>query len=343
MIPLFLVPLPRGASLPGYAPAEEGLAVKAEAWVRAKGAGVLGVWKDSKEGGAVDGVDATKFTHEFELLDSLLRVLTHRRFNFQSQKNIHPDLIPQARERLQMQLQEGKPLAFYLLFNGGYRSWPFSEEPALTFTPDATEWMLLHQISMFQKQIKALYPPGIQFTIVVNNGVAHWVNEISIAKTAKYAEQLRDMIKTWGAEAGIRVLLQSERPSFNPLFQEFGTIPERELWPKEHELVERFLGRRCSKEEALYRATRYVRAEEYWGEEIATLAQAENAVMLRQVAHPETLSFRPFPGAAIRTQNGSFGWWLNGNQFTPKLITPENKGQFKIQWTAIDSIPGYET
>lgn len=114
MIPLFLVPLPRGASLPGYAPAEEGLAVKAEAWVRAKGAGVLGVWKDSKEGSAVDGVDATKFTHEFELLDSLLRVLTHRRFNFQSQKNIHPDLIPQARERLQMQLQEGKPLAFYL-------------------------------------------------------------------------------------------------------------------------------------------------------------------------------------------------------------------------------------
>ena len=33
MIPLFLVPLPRGASLPGYAPAEGGLAVKAGAWL----------------------------------------------------------------------------------------------------------------------------------------------------------------------------------------------------------------------------------------------------------------------------------------------------------------------
>lgn len=339
MIPTFLVPLPSGASLPGYPSAEEGLVSKAEAWMRAKRSQSAGVWESEGQYGALDGSAAAGS----ELLDALLRVLTHRRFNFQSQKNLHPDLLPQAREHLQLQLEQGKPLAFYLLYNGGYRSWPFSDEFPLTFTPDATEWMLLHQISMMQGKIRALYPPGIHFTIVVNNGVAHWVNEISLEKTAQYAASLRHMVQKWGAEMGIRVLLQSELPSFDPQFQEVGELPARGLMPKEHVLVERFLGRPCSREEALYRATLYVRAEEYWGDEIASLARADHAVMLRQVAHPETLSFRPFPGGAIRTQNGSFGWWLNGGQFTPKLITPENKNQFRIQWVAIDSIPNYET
>jgi hypothetical protein len=45
--------------------------------------------------------------------------------------------------------------------------------------------------------------------------------------------------------------------------------------------------------------------------------------MLKQVANSEMLSFRPFPGSAIRIQNGSLGFQDLKGKLTPKLITTE--------------------
>jgi hypothetical protein len=54
------------------------------------------------------------------------------------------------------------------------------------------------------------------------------------------------------------------------------------------------------------------------------------------VAHPHSLSFRPFPGGAIRSQNGSVGFEEQGETQVPKLITSENFNHFQIELAHID-------
>lgn len=52
--------------------------------------------------------------------------------------------------------------------------------------------------------------------IVINNGVAKWVNDIPISATESYANKLRKMINFFGAENRVKILLQSELVGFDP-------------------------------------------------------------------------------------------------------------------------------
>lgn len=58
--------------------------------------------------------------------------------------------------------------------------------------------------------------------------------------------------------------------------------------------------------------------------------------MFRQVAHPEMLSFRPFPGGAIRIQNGSLGFMMNNNFLSLKLITASTFQKHDVKFIQFD-------
>ena len=264
------------------------------------------------------------------LADTIADILTHRAFNFQSRGRLTP-LLPQVKQNLLRQLSRGDPIRFYLLYNGGYRASPFPDEPSLIFEPDQTELMLLYQIALLHEKVRAIYTPGIQFFIVVNNGVALWVNDIPIKATQAYASQLRRMIDWLGAAGNVRVVLQSELAQFNPRPSFKPVCTPRVLADKDHQLVERFLGRSCSPEEAGHRHALYALAEAQWAQDLSPLVAAHDALMLRQVAHSDMLSFRPFPGGAIRIQNGSLGFQDLKGTLTPKLITTEAVQQHGIQ------------
>jgi hypothetical protein len=145
-------------------------------------------------------------------VEQILDVLTHPKFNHQSRGRV-AHLFPALRRRLGETIQTNRAITFFLLFNGGYRAAPLPDRLDLIFQPDQTELLLLYQVALLQHRITAVYAPGIDFVIVVNNGVSCWVNDISRSLTEGYVGQLRDLVHRVGATDRIRVLCQSEPPS----------------------------------------------------------------------------------------------------------------------------------
>ncbi|MFY8024623.1 MAG: hypothetical protein ACOVNO_04700 [Sediminibacterium sp.] len=330
MIDELILPLSTNSSQEAYLKADEECAKLVTTWINARVEIV-------KEIFSTPFFEPTKYsyTNPEALAIKITNILTQRVFNFQSKKNLSL-IIPKVCQNLVSQIQKRAPIQFFLLYNGGYRASSFPNKLSLIFEPDQTELMLLYQIGLLSKKITSLYEPGIDFFIVVNNGVAHWVNDISLISTEKYTNQLRRLIKLFGAERTIHVLLQSELDEFNPTFsfEPFQSLVL--LSEKDHRIVERFLGRNCNHEEAKFRASLYKIAEAKWGEHLSSLIADKQALLLRQVPHPEMLSFRPFPGGAIRTQNGSFGFQYQKNKLNPKLITSESIKQYGVKWVPFD-------
>jgi hypothetical protein len=334
MIDQLILPIPTFCPVNNeFSKADEEVATLVSAWINERAKIVEEGWSHPSS------VHIKRFISDPETLsEKIIQILTHRDFNFQSKRNLN-QIIPKVRENLVMQLKKGTPIKFFLLFNGGYRASSFRSHLSLIFEPDQTELMLLYQIALLNKKILSVYDPGIEFFIVINNGVSHWVNDVPLTSTENYANQLRSMIQLFGAENKVRVLLQSELVGFHPKISFEGFSVQVQLSEKEHRIVERFLGRTCSLEEAKYSTELYQLAEAKWDEDLSPIATAEGALMLRQVAHKEMLSFRPFPGGAIRVQNGSFGFQYQKSGLKPKLITSQNNNEkaikcvyYDIQW-----------
>lgn len=252
--------------------------------------------------------------------EQILKILVHPEFNYQSRGRV-AHLFPDLRQRLKRAVAHRSSITFFLLFNGGYRGSPLPNSPDLIFQSDQTELLLLLQVARLQRKVTRIYTPGIDFVIVVNNGVARWVNDIPRTATEAYVTDLRAMIRQLGADAHVRVLVQSELTGYCDTWPGGSVTPSPSLSAAEHRLVERFLGRSCDADEARHRCALYPAAEAVWGEELLPLAEAQDAILLRQVAHPASLSFRPFPGGAIRTQNGTLGFAPRGADWIPQLIT----------------------
>lgn len=267
--------------------------------------------------------------------DALIQVLLHHNFNHQSKGRL-AHLLPALRSHLEPQIWSGCRIPLFLLYNGGYRASPFPASLEPIFEPDQTEFMLLLQITRLQEKMSAVYAPGIEFVIVINNGVARWVNDIATDITQAYVVQLREMIQSLGASAAVSVLLQSELNSFTDALSWTPRPLLQVLSDKEHRIVERFLGRPCSAQEAQHRSALYVHAEATWAQLLQPIATLKGAAVLRQVAHPHMLSFRPFPGGAIRSQNGSVGFEETNETQVPKLITSENFKRFNIELAHIN-------
>ncbi len=292
------------------------LLVQAKEWVNEK----INLIKHYKQQSSI----LPNFTNQSNyavVAERMVKILTHRFFNFQSKKNIAP-LMLQAEENLATQVKFGQPINLFLLYNGGYRASSYLNDYSFVLSPDLTEAMLLYQITMLQQKISEIYPLGIQFTIIINNGVAEWVNEIPRHQTEGYAYELKKMIQHLGVSSFIKVLVQSELKGYHGK-ETFNVVNIKNISEKEQQNVARFLGRKCTKEEAEFRASLYDLAEQKWAETLLSIIKRENALPLRQVPHPCMLSFRAFPGAAIRSQNGSFGFELKDNKLLPKLITSE--------------------
>ena len=271
-----------------------------------------------------------------ECIDSIVGILLHRKFNHQSRGRV-AHVIPSLRSRLERIISENRPVTLFFLYNGAYRASPFPNRLQLVFEPDQTEFLLLDLIAQLQARIRAFYSPGIDFVIVVNNGVALQANEIPVAATEAYVARLRGMIDAVGAAGRIRLLVQSELEGGTRAELAIGNAPCPIVSAKDHAIVERFLGRECGPQEASYRAALYKAAEAAWAEVLRPLAAAGNAIVLRQVAHPETLSFRPFGGGAIRSQNGTVGFLKNGGALLPKLLTVESFEQHDVRLASIGS------
>jgi hypothetical protein len=283
-------------------------------WIKSKVDLIYNSWKSNTN------ITLNSINDLENISKSITQILGHKQFNFQSKNKIANALLS-AENKILTQINKVEPINFFLLYNGGYRSSPFDQNDLITFEPNHTEILLIYQISLLHNKIKSIYSKGIEFTILINNGVAKWVNDISIQNTESYANKLKDLINYFGANKSIKVLTQTQLLNFNPNYN--FDIPENhyELKDEDYLMVKRYLGRDCSVNEAGYRANLYKIAEAKWTKDLLPIAQNKNAIILRQVAYPDMLSFRPFPGGATRIQNGCFGFYFQNNKLHPKLIT----------------------
>lgn len=325
MIDQLILPLFPHSNHEGYSKADEECSARVSMWINSRIELVQEAWSNPPSQKNYISSRA------LGLADEIVEILTQRVFNYQSKRNLSP-LLLKVRQNLVRQLSKGTPIKFFLLYNGGYRASSFPDKLSLIFEPDQTELMFLYQIALFNKKICSIYDPGIVFFIVINNGVAHWVNDIPLVNTENYANQLRKIIDLLGASSKVRVLLQSQLVGYDSKFSFEPFQPHPLFSEQEHRMVERFLGRSCSREEAKYRVALYTLAETKWAEDISSMAAAKDVLMLRQLAHPDMLSFRPFPGGAIRSQNGSLGFQYSRNALTPKLITSESVKKYGVMW-----------
>ncbi|MGI9192301.1 MAG: hypothetical protein ACR2IL_09265, partial [Chitinophagaceae bacterium] len=136
----------------------------------------------------------------------------------------------------------------------------------------------------------------------------------------------------------INILLQSELPGFNTHLNLDSSNHMSMISEKDHQIIERFMGRTLNNEEATQRAHTYLQAELYWFKQLSEYDENHSAIWMRQVANTNMLSFRPFPGGAIRSQNGSFGFEMHGAALRPKLITSNNVSQNNLTCVTI-SLP----
>lgn len=309
----------------GYSLADEGCSALVAEWINTHIDLVRKIWSQTH----TTDKKYSSISHD-SLASEIIAILTNRAFNFQSKRKLI-ELLPIVRKNLVRQLEKGMPIKFFLLYNGGYRASSFPDKLSLIFEPDQTELMLLYQIALLNKKISAIYEPGIEFIVVINNGVAHWVNDIPITATENYANQLKGIIDILGAGNIVSVIVQSEMVDYNPRISFEPIQPQPLLSEKEHRIVERFLGRCCNKDEAKYRSALYKLAEAKWEEDLSTITTAKDALMVRQIAHPDMLSFRPFPGGAIRAQNGSFGFHYRNNILKPTLITSQSVKEYGLK------------
>ena len=251
---------------------------------------------------------------------AILRLLQHHEFNYQSRgKTAH--LAPALTASFEAAIAAGRPLEVFFLYHGGYRT-RVGTDLAHTFAPDLTELMLLWQIARLKARLGALHAPGLRFGIVINNGVAAFTNGIPYEATNAYVSRLRLLIERLGAGETVWVLNQAELGDFAEHMARIEVLPKPAVSPSDHGIVERFLGRTCSTEEAGLKLAVYEAAETVWGAQVRAMVAAAGGFFCRQIGHPACLSFRPFPGGAIRVQNGAITFRIAGGQVTPGFVTP---------------------
>ncbi|NKE46545.1 hypothetical protein HB662_17320 [Roseomonas frigidaquae] len=254
-------------------------------------------------------------------VEAILGVLLGHEFNHQSKGRL-AHLRPGLRQRLAAHVARAAPIPFFMSYNGGYHATtrPDFSRP-LGFEAGIAELLFLHMIARLKRRLGAVYPPGMVYHIVLNNGVAQWVNDIPTARTEAYARALEAMAAALGAAGQVRLLVQSHLGDFAARMREVPAPPAAAVDAATHHNIERFLGRPCSAAEAGLRLARYAPAEAAWWQELRGLVDAAGGIRLLQVASQDFLSFRPFPGAATRAQTGQVGFRLQGGRPVPVLIT----------------------
>ena len=144
-------------------------------------------------------------------------------------------------------------------------------------------------------------------------------------------QKLRTLIRETRMEGLVDLLVESER------FTEadFARVRLAAAAPapagdglstKQHENVERFLGRRCDSTEAAERTRLYTEVTTASERLLSTLI---DGVHMTQRASATTLCFRPFPGGDSRIQAGEVALLADGSRkIRPILLTSRNLREY---------------
>ena len=224
----------------------------------------------------------------------------------------------------------GEPVHYYLDIGGGYHASLRPGVDDLCFDVGLGEWLLLLQIHRFNQRVCRVYPHGVRFSLVIDNLCALLVNDIEVVSTSAYCAKLRDLIARLGLASMVDLFVESEQFTAGDFRRlQIGTRAARcpqEVTSKEHETVERFLGRGCDLAEVAERTARYW---EITGISAGLIDSRIDGLHMTQRATTETICFRAYPGGASRIQNGQVALQIGAKgSVRPFLLTSHNEREY---------------
>jgi hypothetical protein len=267
-------------------------------------------------------------SNDCPLPDAVFDLLTDRQYCYLSRSGVAP-----YRESIlvciESAVRRAEPIDFSYDLGAGYHAsiQPGIREPS--FAVGLGELFVLHQIASFARRVSSIYPPGVRFHIVIDNLCALLVNDIPVAKTEGYCAAFRELIAATVTSDVVSLIVESEHFSA----ADFGGLPNpaasdgSAVDAKARDNVARFLGRLCSETEASARMLRY---RDVIAESERLLSGLIRGAHMTQRATPDTICFRPFPGADSRIQCGevAFGRNVKG-RLCPFLLTSQNIGSYQ--------------
>jgi hypothetical protein len=269
------------------------------------------------------GLDADKVPHK------VFEVLTNRDFCYLSRSRVfrYQEGVLSAVNRA---LRQAEPIRFYYDLGGGYHASTQPGEEEVSFDVGLAELFVLSQISSFAARVRRFYPAGVKFSLVIDNMCALLINDIPLVKTLGYCTRLRALIQELDLGSVLDVLVESEHISVadfeRALALTVGRNGSMTLTRKQHDNVERFLGRPCDDAEAFGRTVRYLEVIDASERLLEPMIQG---VHMTQRATDSTICFRPFPGGDSRIQCGEVVLTRNSKQKVyPVLLTSSNLGQY---------------
>jgi hypothetical protein len=257
----------------------------------------------------------------------IAEILSSRRFSHLS-KSQASSYQPAMLMRLQADMDKAQPLRFFYDLEGDYHAGLQPDFSGHRFVPGLGELLALRQIRWLAQAVEQVYPPGLRFTLVIDDLCAWASNDIALDKTAGYVAQLHRLIGAVRLQATVDVLAESALCSsarFGAAVQAGpATAPEPQLSLQTLENVRRFVGRACTPTEALRHRSRYQRAQAVSDRLLAPHIQG---VRLTQRASDTCMGFRSFPGGDLRLQTGAVVLTVGpGEVVRPLLLTSRNVG-----------------
>jgi hypothetical protein len=237
--------------------------------------------------------------------------------------------------------REAKSLHFYYDIGGGYHASTQPGKDDVSFDIGLGELLLLRQVSSFVARIAGFHPIGVRVSLVIDNMCALMINDIPVERTLGYCKRLRTLIQSLDLDGFIDLLVESEHVSVSDFSGSAADGAGRPgpmmiLTRKQHDNVERFLGRSCGEEEARERSARY-----------ETIIEASERLMtplirgihMTQRATERTICFRSFPGGDSRIQCGEVALTSNGaGKLYPVLLTSSNIGAYSVRRYAASAV-----
>jgi len=268
-------------------------------------------------------LDADKVPHK------VFEVLTNRDFCYLSKSRVsgyQAGVLSAADQAL----RQAEPIRFYYDLGGGYHASTQPGEEEVSFDVGLAELFVLSQISSFASRVRRFYPAGVKFSLVIDNMCALLINDIPLVKTLGYCTRLRALIDEMDLASVLDVLVESEHISVADFERTqaltVGRNGSMTLTRKQHDNVERFLGRPCDDVEAFGRTIRYLEVIDASERLLDPLIRG---VHMTQRATESTLCFRPFPGGDSRIQCGEVVLTRNSKQkLYPVLLTSSNRQQY---------------
>jgi len=143
--------------------------------------------------------------------------------------------------------------------------------------------------------------------------------------------EVRRLIREMRLENQVEILVESEQFDIDEYDRLLAAAQTHRahvsVTERDHDNVERFLGRHCSPEEALERIQLYERTTAVTEQ---LLARVVSGVRMTQRANRTTLGFRAYPGGDSRVQCGEVALsWNAKNDPSPVLLTSRNIGLYE--------------